>query len=185
MNNEKQHIEKELQEVSPLVKNALQNLHQQVPEGYFDKLEKEIFEKTIGRKNTKVISLRSWLLYATSAVAVFSLVFFGVRWMQEKPPVMVSFEVQIAQLSSQELETFILENIKEIETDMLFETEYVSTEVLDEKYQDEVTEPLLQSEIEENPETEEESSENIFEDIDDATLHELLNDESLFEDIGL
>lgn len=188
MRNEKQHIENELQEISPLVKNGLQKHVTKVPEEYFSELERNILSKTIHKKNTKVLTLRKQIFYIVSAAAILSIIFFGVRILQKDGIQTLSFESQLAQLSDTELETYISENVQEIETNLLFETAYISDEALDEKFTQDVKTPIIQKEIQKNEgampagNTE---SENIFEEIDDATLNELLNDESLFEDLGL
>lgn len=188
MQNEKQHIENELQEISPLVKTILQKHVTEVPEEYFSELERNILSKTIHKKYTKALTLRRQILYIVSAAAIFSIIFFGVRILQKDGTQTLSFESQLAQLSDTELETYISENVQEIETDMLFETAYISDEALDEKFTQDVKTPIMQKEIQEKENAKpasETESENIFEEIDDATLNELLDDESLFEDLGL
>ncbi|MBC8047601.1 MAG: hypothetical protein H7Y00_12450 [Fimbriimonadaceae bacterium] len=189
MNNEKQNIENELNEISPFLKNILQRDEMNVPDGYFEELEKNILQKTVeSNKKEKIILFKSWYAYAVSAVAILAITFFGIRLLKPETVKMGSFEEQIASLSDAEIETMIAENITEIETDLLFETEYITNEVVEDKFLEDVRQPIIKNELTDekiNSGIPAEKIDALFEQLDDETINDLLNDESLFEDLGL
>ena len=201
MNNEKQNIKRELEELDSILMDMQVDEGLNFPVGYFEKLEEDILNKTIyeekGIKNDKKIIRLTWLKYVSGIAAVFVLVFVGVKIFSNKND---SLEMQLAKMDNKEIDNFIdeqlasiseeelhnylIQNVENIETELLFETDFISDASATEKISEEVNEQIMQ-EIS-SPNTKNNLlDEELLKQLDDQTIQDYLNDAALFEDFGL
>jgi hypothetical protein len=189
MEENKPDIEQELYTISPLLQEKLPTMDMPVPEGYFQQLEQDILKKTVYAPKRKIVTLRTAFIVVSSAAAIVAIVLFAPMLWQRNSTIPPSFDEQIALISAAELEAYINAHIHEIETDLLFASDYVPAEAVDAQYAETVNAEMLHQETETTSATslsqESNASEQFFEQLDDETLQDLLQDESLFEDLGL
>lgn len=191
-------IRKELEEagsfLSPATKKDLE-----IPAGYFEQLEKEILAKTISTENkkAKVVRMR-WVRYAISVAAAAAVVFMGINFINDQkqsPEIQFAkmsdaeleayLDKQIASLTADDLHNYIKNNINDIEAVLFAETELIDNESLNNQLNAEINLQILSDE-DLNKETEEPLlDKELLDQIDDETIEQLLNDESMFDDFAL
>ncbi len=201
MKNEKLNIKHELQELNSILKDMPENEGLNFPIGYFEQLENDILNKTIyaekdTNNNKKIIRL-SWLKYVSGIAAVFVLVFIGVKIFGDKND---SLEMQLANMDNREIDNFIdqqlasiseeelhkylIQNVENIETQLLFETDFISDATVTEKMTEDLNEQIMHEPS--SPNTKNNLlDEELLKQLDDQTIQDYLNDAALFEDFGL
>ncbi len=199
--NENQNIKDELQELKSSLKDMPNDEGLNFPIGYFEQLESDILDKTIYaereiKKDKRIIHL-TWLKYVSGIAAVFVLVFIGFKLFGDKTDSLEMqlakmdkteidnfIDEQIASISSEELQNYLLQNVEDIETELLFETDFISDASAAEKISEDVNEQIMQ-ETSSSQKNENLLDEELLKQLDDQTIQDYLNDAALFEDLGL
>lgn len=191
-------IKNELEELRSILSKT-DRTDPEIPTGYFDQLEKEILNKTVEAQIEKPkIIYFTWIKYAASIAAIFALVFFGMKLFNERED--QSFEMQFAKMSSAELDNYLTKqiasisaddwnkyisnNINEIEAGLFAETELIDEETLNSRINSEVNLQIL-SDRDLNNQNEPLLDKELLDQIDEETIEQLLNDESLYDDFAL
>jgi len=201
MNTEKQNIKNELGELNSILKDMREEEGKNFPIGYFEQLEENILNKTINAENEtmgdkKIIRL-TWLKYVSGIAAVFVLVFIGFKILGDKNESlemqlakMDNTEInnfindQIASISSEEIQNYLIQNVEDIETELLFQTDFISDASVTEKISEDVNEQIMQKSSSPNK-NDNLLDEELLKQLDDQTMQDYLNDAALFEDLGL
>lgn len=200
--NEKENINQEMGSLSDLLNEHMHEDLLQVPEGYFEQLENEILQKTIYAlpKKGRLIRMNAFK-YAAAVAAVLMVVFFGIKWLgnNSRPTLEVQLanmsdqeidqyiDEQLALLSYEDLHSYIAENISDIETEMLFTTNFIDDATAEEKITGDVHEQVIQSSEIKSVKVSDGSllDEELLKQLDDQTLQDYLNDETIFDDFAL
>ncbi len=188
------------------LKSQLNNDTMRVPEGYFESLEQDIFnklaneqivEKTLEKKSPIV----KRLFMLTAVAAAITIAFFGINWLVESNAHSIGVEFakmsdaeldtymteQIASLSIDDLYGYLNQNVNQLNTEILFNSTYADAQQIDKSITDELHEQVLDAdvlnEVVAAPSTV--NDEKLLEIIDDELLQEYLNDATLFENLGL
>ena len=129
-------IRKELQELSPhLLKLKEQGDGFRVPEGYFQRMQKEVLEKVQG--STPPVSAKNigWLdrffepllflfqpRWALAFASIALLIVLGTVWLYQSQPVAGSeLSAELAKLDPESLNAYIQANLHEFDTETLLE----------------------------------------------------------------
>lgn len=191
-------IKNELEELRSILSKT-DRTDPEIPLGYFEQLEQEILNKTIGARSEKTkIVYFTWIKYAASIAAIFALVFFGMKLFNQRED--QSFEMQFAKMSSAELDNYLTKqiasisaddwnkyisnNINEIEAGLFAETELIDEETLNSRVNSEVNLQIL-SDRDLNNQNEPLLDKELLDQIDEETIEQLLNDESMYDDFAL
>ncbi len=201
MSNEREHINKELNELESMLHLPANEEGLNVPIAYFETLENEILNKTVyaEKEVSNAVKLRAIPLwkYISGIAATGLILYFGLQMFASPKE---SLEMQLAKMNTSELDNFIsqqiaaiseselhnylLDNVNDIETVLLFETEFISDATLEQKTTAEVNAQVLSAEknsiIKVNL-----LDENLLDQLDDETLQDYLNNAALFDDLGL
>ncbi len=202
MKETRENIRKELKEAGSKLGDLSDPDMLIVPEGYFDQLESDILRATIFQSSTqvnnkgKVVRL-IWIKYAATIAAVFVLVFFGLKLINQKNE--ASIEMQLAGMSDQELELYMTEqvatitaedlhqyitqHIDEIDAGLFAETELISDELTQMHFIDESDNETISDVNETN--NQQLLDKELLDQLDDKTIEQLLNDETMFDDFCL
>ncbi len=205
MNNEKENIKKELNEIESNLKLPDDN-SLNVPEGYFELLEKDILDKTIyadaeidqhsiGHK-TKVLQMK-WVKIVSGAAAMIILSTVIKLLVENKTE---TIEIQLANMSnlelnqyidnkiasitSEELHSFLTEYVEEFDAELLFETNFITDASAGQKITEDINEQIMNS----NEATETNKSlldQELLKQIDEQTIQNYINEEALYNDFGL
>ncbi|MFI5171333.1 MAG: hypothetical protein ACHQFW_03030 [Chitinophagales bacterium] len=203
MNTEKENIKKELKNIgSKLLLTEKDGLD--IPAGYFDELEKDILNNTIfaeekrgdikkgsKKKNTAIV----WLKYV-SGIAAAVIIILGIRNYTNKgseslaiqlskmsdAEIDIFIEDQIASISIDDLNKYLSQNVDEFDTELLFETDFISDASLQKKITKEVNDQILPESTTENKASL--LDEKLLNELDEQTLQDFINDETLYDDIG-
>lgn len=200
--NEKENIKEEMGSLSNMLNEHMNEDLMQVPEGYFEQLENDILQKTIyaPRKKGGIVRMNAFK-YAAAVAATLAVVFFGIKWMgnNEKQGLEVQLanmsdkeidqyiEDQLALLSYDDLHGYIADNISDIETEMLFTTNFIDDDAAEEKITGDVHQQVIQSAEIKSVNVSDGSllDEELLKQLDDQTLQDYLNDETIFDDFAL
>jgi hypothetical protein len=198
MEQEQKNTLQELEDAGSNLPEVLQRNTMRVPDGYFDTLEESIMAATIATKAPEVQkgrSLRIWPMLAAASVIV---VVGAIIWQRNNA--MVSPEMQFAQMSDAELDTYIDEQIASLSSDEIYN--YLSEEIHAIEASDILNSDLMDATdaaahfqesmheqvypINEGGQTEPTLlDEELWKDVDDALLQEYLNNAAIFDDMAL
>lgn len=192
-------IQNELNELGSFLSKARKE-DPEIPAGYFEQLENEILEKTIFGKQEKSRIIRiTRIKYAASIAAVFAIVFIGIRFYHARNDQSLAMQFakmsdaeldtyltnQIASISADDLHTYITNNINEIEAGLFAETELIDNETMNSRLNSEVNLQILSDEDLNNENNTPLLDQKLLDQIDEETIEQLLNDESMFDDFAL
>ncbi len=174
----------------------------QVPEGYFEDLERNILQKTIysgtAVPEAKIIRIK-WTRILLAVAAISAVAYFGLHFLltNDQRPLEIRLaemsgaeidnfmEEQLAGLSYDDLHNYIADNITQIQTEMLFTTDFIDDASALDKITEDVHDQILHPEVEQETINGSLLDEELLKQIDDQELQDYLNDATLFDDFAL
>lgn len=195
MQTEREHIHNELREAGSKLGDLLQRDTMRTPEGYFESLEAAILAKTVEKDQKGGPRFR--ILNYVSAAAAMVLLAIGLWWTTGRDAAQplhmqlaamndaeldAFMDEQLAMISYEELYLYLENDVQSIETNDLFSTELMDETSAGEKMQADLQEQVFTD----APAVSEALLEpHELETIETEELQEYINNELLFEDLGL
>lgn len=192
--------------INDKLKNLLDNKTLRVPDGYFERLEHDIlnnitndeFAEITNKKQSPIIKR---LFIFTAVAATITFAFFAVNWLVKSTANnkgvafanMSNLELdnymneQIASLSIDDLYGYLIQNVNQLNTEVLFYSTYSDASQIDKSITGDLHEQVFDADVL-NALVESSQSNNdekLLETVDDELLQEYLNDATIFENLGL
>ncbi len=143
---EKEAIQKELEQLAPLLARQKEKSSPfKLPDDYFDTLENQILDRvTMEPKKDTPTKIRSLSFWLTSAAAILLLaVGFSFLFQSQNKS-----EALLADISTEEIDRYISDNLYEFDEDLLFEENTTSADLNSTDFSEEEVNLYLEENIE-------------------------------------
>lgn len=193
MGNEREHIDREMEQEHSELHQLLQRETMRVPDGYLESLQDSFLRIPEQQKGGTTRRLYFWA-YAAAAVVVLGLcvkVFWFPRTEQplhialaemDSQELEAYFDAQLAALSYEELYDYLNNSVQAFETNDLFETQFADTADVRQLLYDHIEEQVFtDAALEEEKMLEDHMIETVGEEAIDA----FINSEFILDDLGL